>query len=504
MSQLTASSVRSTFARLLAEAPHDAQAVEFADGWWTWGQLRRLAHALEDVLAGAGLADGTRVGVALENRPEHVAVVAQLVASGRCLVTLSPLQPAERLADDIRRSAAPVVVASPEVLSRPGVLEAVTATGIAVEVDAEGGLRVLGGEVGAAVPTSPGVAVEMLTSGTTGPPKRVRITDAQLDTALLSAGQLPRTGVLLARGIGLVATPMVHIGGLWGVLAGLHAGRRLTLLPKFALEPWVAAVERHRLRAAGLVPAALRAVLDAGVPAERLASLQVITCGTAPCPPELADAFFRAYGARVLITYGATEFAGAIAGWTLPLHEQWWERKPGSTGRPYPGVSMRVVDADGNVLGAGTTGHLEIRTAQAAQGPDAWVRTSDLGSLDEDGFLWLAGRADDAIIRGGFKVHPEQVRTALERHPAVLEAAVTGMPDERLGQIPVAAVECRPGMDAPSVEELVALCRQQLTPYEVPAHIVVVAELPRTPSSKVSHVELLELVHAQRSTSGAA
>ena len=112
----------------------------------------------------------------------------------------------------------------------------------------------------------------------------------------------------------LVATPLVHIGGLWRALACLATGRRMILMPKFAVEPWVSAVERHRLRAASLVPAAIRAVLDAEVPRERLSGLQVVTSGTAPCPPELADAFLRRYGIPVLMTYGATEFAGAVAG----------------------------------------------------------------------------------------------------------------------------------------------------------------------------------------------
>jgi acyl-coenzyme A synthetase/AMP-(fatty) acid ligase len=258
----------------------------------------------------------------------------------------------------------------------------------------------------------------------------------------------------------------------------------------------VSAVERHRLRAAGLVPAALRSVLDADVPAERLASLQVVTSGTTACPAELADAFFRRYGVRVLMTYGATEFAGAVAGWTMPLHEKWWDTKAGSAGRAFPGVELRVTGTDGAELPAGESGLLEIRSGQAAQGRDEWVRTSDLARIDADRFVWILGRADDAIVRGGFKIQPETVKRALELHPAVREAAVAGLPDERLGAVPVAAVEIEPGHVAPDVAELIALCRSELTPYEVPKHVLVVDALPRTPSTKVSRVELLDLVRA--------
>jgi len=494
--------VRDRLAQLLAEAPPEAQAIEFEESWRTWRFFQSITRSLDEVLAANRLGPGARIGLVLENRPEHVGVVAGLLASGRCLVTLSPLQPPERLAMDIERSESPLVIASPEVLARPGVREAIERAGIAVELGADGSMRTLGGAVTSGSISNEGVAVEMMTSGTTGPPKRIHIRELQLDSSLRSSAPEPKPGVLLRTGVTLVVTPLVHIGGLWGAISALYAGRRIVLLRKFALEPWLRAVETHRPRACGLVPAALRTVLGANVPREKLSSLQVVTSGTTYCPPELADEFFRRYGIRVLMTYGATEFAGAVAAWTLPMHEQWWEKKKGSAGRAVPGTELRITDPDGKVLGPGETGHLEIRSAQSPQGPDAWVRTSDLASLDEDGFLWIKGRADDAIIRGGFKVHPEHVRSVLERHPSVREAAVAPLPDPRLGQVPVAAVELVPGAPVPTMSELIAFCREVLTPYEAPVHIAIADELPRTPSSKVSRVELLDLIRASMSATG--
>ncbi|QJT05278.1 AMP-binding protein [Streptomyces asoensis] len=488
--------IRDRLTRLLAEAAADAEAIEYDGGWWTWGQVQRTARGLVEALDAMGAQAGTRVGVVLENRPEHIAVVAAVIASGRCLVMLSPLQPAVRLAADIARCGPPVVVSGAGPLAREGVLGAVTARGTALELGTDGTLRAVGGTAPAGPLADPGVAVEMLTSGTTGPPKRVPLRIGQLDQALVSGGQTPKPERLLSRSASLVATPLVHIGGLWRALACLATGRRMLLMPRFAVEPWVSAVERHGLRAASLVPAAVRAVLDAGVPKERLASLQVVTSGTAPCPAELADAFLRTYGIPVLMTYGATEFAGAVAGWTLPLHERWWRRKAGSAGRAFDGVELRVTGEDGAELPVGGTGRLEVRTEQSTRGGRTWVRTSDLARIDADRFVWIEGRADDAIIRGGFKVQPETVRRALETHPAVREAAVAGLPDARLGEVPVAAVEVEPARPAPDAAELVAHCRGRLTPYEVPAHIVVLDALPRTPSSKVSRVELLDLVRA--------
>lgn len=485
--------VRDRIAQLLRDAPADAEAIEFEGRWWTWGQLQTAAAAIDEALTAAGIGSAGRVGVVLENRPEHVAVVLAILASDRCLVTMSPLQPPERLSADIGRSRVPVLLGSPGVLARDGVLEAAAADGLVLRLDPDGGFEPVAGAVPPRTEPNPGVAVEMLTSGTTGPPKRVRLTDRQMDAGMVSGGQLPPDGKLLRSGIALVHTPLVHIGGLWGVLATLYAGRRAVLFPRWQLDPWVTAVEKYRPRASGLVPAALRTVIEADVPREKLSSLQAVTSGTAPCPPEVADTFQNMYGIRVLMTYGATEFAGAVAGWTLPLNLEWWDRKKGSAGRAFPGAELRIVSPDGDELAPNTVGHLEIRSKQSPDGGDYWQRTSDLAEIDDDGFLWIRGRADDAIIRGGFKVHPDTVRKVLEKHPAVLEAAVAGKPDPRLGQVPVAAVELRPGAPTPDPAELIALCRQELIAYEVPSEVLVVDELPRGPSMKVSRPDLLDL-----------
>lgn len=489
---MTEQGVRQRIAQLLREAPADADAVEFEETWWPWGRLQLTAADIDATLTAAGVGEGGRVGVVLENRPEIVATALAILGSNRCLVTMSPLQPPERLSADIARSEVPVLVATAEVLDRPGIKDAM-ADKLVVRLGPEGSVDPVSGTAPADAATSPGISIEMLTSGTTGPPKRIRLSDRQVDSVMASSGSPLADGRLLRSGVGVVNTPMVHIGGFWGMLSTLHAGRRIVLLPRFQLDSWVRAVETYRPQASGLVPAAMRAVLEAGVPPEKLSSLKVITSGAAPCPPELAEAFQRTYGARVLMVYGATEFAGAVAGWTLPMHQKWWELKAGSVGRPYPGVELRVTSPEGEVLPTGSTGHLEVRSRQSPDGAESWQRTSDLAALDDDGFVWLHGRADNAIIRGGFKVHPDVVQRALERHPSVLEASVAPLPHERLGQVPVAAVELRPGAPRPEPAELMTLCRQELTPYEVPTQILVVDELPRGPSMKVSRPDLLEL-----------
>ena len=146
----------------------------------------------------------------------------------------------------------------------------------------------------------------------------------------------------------------------------------------------------------------------------------------------------------VLISYAATEFGGGVAGWNLADHEAYWKEKRGSVGRAHAGCELRVVDQEtGEPLGVDEEGLLEVKAGQI-DGGAAWTHTTDLARIDADGFLWILGRADQAIIRGGFKVLPDTVRGALESDPRVLGAAVVGRDDERLGSVPVAAVELRP------------------------------------------------------------
>ena len=167
-------------------------------------------------------------------------------------------------------------------------------------------------------------------------------------------------------------------------------------------------------------------LLDQDTPAEDLASLKAVTVGTAPLNPDLADRFEARYGIAVLALYGATEFAGGVAGWTLADRQRYARAKRGSVGRAHGDVELRVIDADsGEPLPFGETGLLEVRAPQLG---DGWLRTNDLAELDADGFLWIRGRADDAIIRGGLKISAGHVADILRRHPQIRDAVVLGVP----------------------------------------------------------------------------
>jgi acyl-CoA synthetase (AMP-forming)/AMP-acid ligase II len=329
----------------------------------------------------------------------------------------------------------------------------------------------------------PGVAVRMLTSGTTGPPKRVDLSYDMLAHSVMGpAGDRPPAPRELRRGVAIVNSPLVHIGGVFRILQCVAEARPFVLLERFELNRWAEAVRTHRPRAVSLVPTALRMVLHSDLRREDLASILAVTSGTAPLSAEDADAFTEKYGIPVLTSYAATEFGGGVAGWTLPDHQRYWRVKRGSVGRANPGAQLRVVGDDGTPLEPDQVGLLEVKPGQL--GPSAkWMRTTDMARIDADGFLWIIGRADQAIIRGGFKVMPDDVRAALESHSAVAGAAVVGLRDERLGETPVAMVELREpaSVDAGALADFL---RTRLARYEIPTDIAIVAELPRTPSGK--------------------
>jgi long-chain acyl-CoA synthetase len=264
------------------------------------------------------------------------------------------------------------------------------------------------------------------------------------------------------------------------VLQCVCEARPFVLLERFELDRWADAVRRHRPRAVSLVPAALRMVLHSDLKREDLESIRAVTSGTAPLSAEDADAFTEKYGIPVLTSYAATEFGGGVAGWTLADYHQFWTAKRGSVGRASLGAQLRVVDENGTPLDTDHSGLLEVKPGQLGPGA-AWMRTTDMARIDADGFLWILGRADQAIIRGGFKVMPDDVRAALESHPAVAGAAVVGRPNERLGETPVAMVELRDAVDAAT---LVDYLRTRLARYEIPTDVAIVEQIPRTPSGK--------------------
>ena len=457
----------------------DAHAIEYDGQWISWARVSALAHRIAGLVA----EHGPDVGMLLRNRPGQVAAFLGVLLGGGTVVVINPSRGDERTRADIAGLRLPLIIGEHDDLTTllPPTTDATTVAISGRLDDLPAGCSTIH-PVPEADPRT-GVAVRMLTSGTTGPPKRIDLGYDMLARSVMgSEADRAPAPTELRRGVAIVNSPLVHIGGVFRVLQCIAEARPFALLERFELNAWADAVRRHRPRTVSLVPAALRTVLHSDVPRADLESIRAVTCGTAPLTADDADAFTDKYGIPVLTSYAATEFGGGVAGWTLPGYRRYWPAKRGSVGRANPGTQLRVVADDGTPLGPDQVGLLEVKPGQL--GPSAqWMRTTDMARIDADGFVWIVGRADQAIIRGGFKVMPDDVRTALESHPAVAGAAVAGRPDQRLGATPVAMVELREPASIES-DALVEYLRTRLARYEIPTEIAIVDAIPRTPSGK--------------------
>lgn len=471
--------------------------LRYGESWHSHDEFGAVAGQIDATLTAEGIGSGSPVGVYMRNRPGPVAALAVLLASRRPLVVLNPALPDATVGRDVGALRPAAVLADPEDWRRATVRSAVNDAGaLGVQVDFASGtgdaVRVVVKRSAERAPLDGGVAILMPTSGTTGPPKRIPLRYKEIDHALRGAQEhymnsSAREGSVRGAGAQICALPPTNISGLWALITALSGGGRILLQDKFEPEAWSQSVAQYRPRSVSLPPAALRMILDAGVDPSRLSSLKAVWAGAAPVGPGLAEAFETAYGCPVLLSYGATEFTGGITGWSLRDWEQWKDTKRGSVGRPHPGVEISVIDAEVDAeidkhLGPGQRGILQVRSAQAAGGDGQWIRTTDIGSIDEDGFVWIHGRADDVINRGGFKMFPAEIEDCLEAHPRVREAVAFGIPDERLGQVPVAVVVAHGDV---SPDELVAWVKSRLPAYKAPVTIRITDAIPRNSAMKV-------------------
>lgn len=473
-------------------------AIEHNGLWYDWPSLRKTAGEVSTALADAGVPDGARVGLVARNRPAIVASILALMGSRHRIVMLYAFQSATALADDLRQLGLSAVIADEEDWSSEALAAACERGTLAIALSSGPpvSLRTLTQRI-QSTPSEeldPQVAVEMLTSGTTGAPKRVPIRWSTLNAA---AADL--IGMDPDRSAGVVAPPDVlsfpigNISGLYYLVPAIGTGRRLVLLERFKLDDWLGAIRRHGCTYSAVPPAALRMLMDTTLQKGDLGKLAALGTGAAPLDPKLQADFEERFGIPVLIGYGATEFCGVVATWSLEDHKRYGTVKRGSVGRARPGVQLRIVDRETGALNPpGAPGVIEASVPRIGPG---FVRTTDLGHLDSDGFLFLHGRADEMINRGGFKVDPGKITAALCSHPAVADAGVVGVPDAQLGDVPVAAVELRANR-AVTEQELLSFLRERLRSFEIPTQIRIVDALPRTPSMKVRLADLRTLLAA--------
>jgi acyl-CoA synthetase (AMP-forming)/AMP-acid ligase II len=460
----------------------DADAVAFNGRWRSWSWLAEVAAALA-----ANLADAPAIGLVARNRPQHIAAFAAGLLARRTTSMIYSAQTPSGIAADIRSLRLPAVIADAQDWTEAA-LQAARDTGSTAIAISDA--LTPGGTVRLLAPSGPGpfrdpspdVAFELLSSGTTGAPKRVPLSWDAIGAVVESAGgAYAGTGSIDAPQI--MVHPLGNVAGLAYAAPPLAFGQRLVLLEKFEARAWAEAVRSYRPARGTIPPAGVRMLLESDVPAEYLASLSLLAVGGGKLDVAAHEAFEARFGIPILTAFGATEFGGVIANWTLESYRRWGSAKRGSAGRASAGVALRIVDRETFVpLGSGEVGLLEAKVARI--GPD-WIRTNDLAAIDPDGFLFVHGRADGAINRGGFKIVPDSIAAILRQHPAVADAAVVGIADARLGEVPVAAVELAKGADADG-EALRLWLKERVLAYQLPVTVKVVNALPRNASMKIS------------------
>jgi acyl-CoA synthetase (AMP-forming)/AMP-acid ligase II len=351
----------------------------------------------------------------------------------------------------------------------------------------------------------------MYTSGTTGRPKGVMLTYGDFVTYVCGHTELADG---TPRGAALLCVPLYHIAGITSILTNIFTGRRLVILRQFEPREWLETVQRERITHAFLVPTMLKRVLDhPAFSHEACSSLEILTYGAAPMPLPVIRRAIAVLPPTVgfVNAFGQTETTATV---TMLLPEDHRlegspsevERKLqrlSSIGRPLPDVEVRIVDTKGAEMACGAIGEIAVRTPRLMKGyfsqddapaptmVNGWLHTRDMGWMDVDGYLYLAGRKDDLIIRGGENISPAEVEAALYTHPAIEEAAIIGIPDVDWGEQVMAIVVPRAGSPL-TAEEVIDWCHRRLASFKQPAMVQFVRALPRNPLGKVLRKELRE------------
>ncbi len=347
------------------------------------------------------------------------------------------------------------------------------------------------------------VSVQLYTSGTTGLPKGVMLTNANMSTAISEAGLTFHIG---DDTVSLVAMPLFHIGGSGWALCAMSRGGRSIILRDMDPARLLELVAGEHITEMFVVPAVLMMLLATPSLAETdLASLRVVFYGASPISEDVLVKCLAAFGCGFAQVYGMTETTGAITSLAFEDHDPDGPRRGllRSAGKPHGSVELRIVDPDtGTEVGPGEVGEVWTRSGYNMAGywqkpdetsvtlrPDGWLRTGDAGYVDADGYLYLHDRIKDMVVSGGENVYPAEVENVLLAHPAIVDAAVIGVPHEKWGETVKAIVVAAPGE---SIDEsaVIAHCRASLAHYKCPTSVDCVDALPRNPSGKILKREL--------------
>ncbi len=499
-----------TLRAVLAQAPDNATALIAPETGreWSYGALRAQVVALAESLAALGIGRGDRVAIVLPNGPEIVAAFLAVVWGGAVAAPLNPAYKPDELTfyfEDIGPRA---------LIVPPGGADAARATApaecriIEMSVDGDGRLTLAASDEGngeyggkaadgtdrVAEPAPDDVALVLHTSGTTSRPKQVPLRHRNL---LASTRTIVQTYRLSASDVALCVMPLFHVHGLVAsTLSTLLSGGTVVAPARFSASRFWDDVRRYGVSWYSAVPTIHQTLLARAndptlseAPPPGATGLRFARSCSSALAPATMQALEERLGIAILEAYGMTEASHQMASNPLPPER----REPGSVGRA-TGLEIAIMAPDGALLPAGAAGEVVIRgksvtsgyhnnpTANAAAFSHGWFHTGDQGTLDADGYLRLTGRLKEMILRGGENIAPREIDEVLLTHPAVAEAVVFGLPDEKYGEEVAAAVVLR---DAASPEELMAHCRERIAEFKVPKRIFVTEQIPRTATGKV-------------------
>ncbi len=460
--------------RIVPEAARrfgDHPALLAADGTpLSYVELDRRSDAVAVGLAHRGVGPGTVAALTLPSEPAYVVAYVALAKLGAVTAGVNP-----RLTD-AERAAALEVVGPDLVLD-----DADEVTALAVDGEAPPGL-----------PHDPDRPVAVvLTSGTTGRPRGAEFRVRQLE-AITAADVGDTWG---GGGPMLASTQFAHVGFMTKLAWYLRLRTTQLLIGRWRAATVLDQIERHRVPSLGAVAPQLALLLrEPDFDRRDLDCVQTIIAGAAPSPPALVQEARERFGAAYSIRYSSTECGGVGTGTAFDAPD---EEAFHTVGRPRPPVELSIRDEDDRPVPAGEIGEVCLRSPCVMAGywrdPDAtagalrdgWLHSGDLGLVDDDGCLRLAGRAKEMFIRGGYNVYPLEVEGVLSEHPAIAEVAVVPRPDEVMGEIGVAVVVPRPDRPAPTVDELRAFAADRLATHKLPEAVRAVEALPLTPMQKL-------------------
>jgi len=478
----------------------------------TFGDVKERANRLSNALGERGVRPGDRVAVLLPNCPEYLELDIALAQAGIVRVSLNIRATGKQQIGVVEDSGAQTLIYAGELADQarqvldacPDVRAAVCLRGNGDErgdvLDYEALMAGASDEPPAADPDPSALYCLFYTSGTTGRPKGVMLSHAAY--LAVTYNLLLEFGPVDAGDVVVLTQPLSHGGGFF-LLPWFSSGATCVVMERYDAAECLALCERHGAQVLKVVPTMLLQMLADGIEPPSLPSLRQVIYGASPMPAQQLGDLIALFGNKFVQLYGQAEAPMSITVLGLQEHAR-GGRLLSSAGRPWRGVEVRVVDEYRRDVAVGEPGEVIVRGPHLMDGywkqpdvtgqvlRDGWVHTRDMAELDERGYVYLLGRTDEMIISGGFNIAPRVVEDALNRHPAILESAVLGLPHDTLGQEVTAFVSLRPGTDA-TVDELVSFTREELG-YQKPRRVEIVPKLPRNAYGKVAMAELRQLV----------